>query len=66
MKTPVSQSPIVHCACGRCYSAEAWREIPIAGHWVLGDEPALELRNCDCGTTLSRKVSDGFVKKRNA
>lgn len=45
------------CACGRVHDAAAWRALPYVGRWQLvDDEPALELRNCPCGSTLARRM----------
>lgn len=45
--------------CGRHISAAEWEQLPTLGALVVppyGDDPGevLDLRNCDCGTTLSQ------------
>ncbi|MGH7296902.1 MAG: response regulator [Polyangiaceae bacterium] len=41
------------CACGKVYTFETWRELPICGLMrVPGRRGAIELRNCPCGSSL--------------
>jgi hypothetical protein len=46
-------TPKVCTCCGTVLSAEAWRALRCIGVQELPDEPDLELRNCECGTTLA-------------
>lgn len=48
------------CRCGRRWTALEWRGLPFVGVMDFGeeDEPRLELRNCDCGSTLSRQIEE--------
>lgn len=48
-------SMIKQCGCGRSFTEETWRALDYCGRMDLGeeDEPALELRNCPCGSTLA-------------
>jgi len=54
---------IVKCGCGRCYTAEQWAQLHLAGiqHIPAGGpgEPAydLELRDCACRSTLSIEIA---------
>jgi hypothetical protein len=43
----------LHRRCSCCGEFRPWAELEPAGHWQLDDE-RLELRNCTCGSTLSR------------
>lgn len=47
------------CACGRSYSETEWRSLPLVGvqHWEWGE--ANEMRNCECGSTLSVTLAEG-------
>jgi len=48
-------APIKTCACGRSYTAEQWRRLRLVG--IQPDEPVdLELRDCECGSTLAMPV----------
>lgn len=42
------------CSCGLAYGAVEWSALALRGHMAmeLGTSPALELRNCSCGSTL--------------
>lgn len=40
------------CACGRRYTLEQWQELFLCGELAAGPK-TLELRNCECGSTLS-------------
>lgn len=41
------------CGCGRTYDAAQWRELRLVGLQEDGDGGLLELRDCECGSTLS-------------
>ncbi len=49
--------------CGTAHTPETWAELELVGHQVFDAEPdhglpavCLELRNCDCCTTLSMRL----------
>jgi hypothetical protein len=46
----------VRCACGREYSAGEWSQLRFVGIQRVPCEVSLELRDCFCGSTLSREV----------
>lgn len=49
------------CACGRHYTRIAWRALPLVGIQQVDEQPSaddIELRNCECGSTLGLLVSD--------
>ena len=41
------------CACGRCYSRDEWRTLPLVGHQRYELGLRLELRNCACKSTIA-------------
>ena len=41
------------CRCGASWSRKAWAQLPLVGYADGGDDGELELRNCDCGSTLA-------------
>jgi len=51
---------VKRCACGRAFTVEQWRELRLVG--VMRDEvdsdEDLEVRNCRCGSTISRRLAD--------
>ena len=47
------------CACGRHYTAEEWKKLQLVGIWKSEN---LELRNCECGSTISIEIEP---KKRD-
>jgi hypothetical protein len=46
-------TPKVCTCCGMVISAETWRALRYVGVQEIDDEPDMELRNCECGTTLA-------------
>jgi hypothetical protein len=44
---------VTTCSCGRKYSAADLRKLPLLGLMPDGDGGVLELRDCQCGSTLS-------------
>lgn len=45
--------------CGRAHDAESWAALPLLGWQGLrreGETTCLELRNCECGSTLAIEV----------
>jgi hypothetical protein len=51
------------CGCGRTHTPSEWPHLPFVGVMdgfeAEGNEPAipsLELRNCDCGSTLAVEI----------
>jgi CheY-like chemotaxis protein len=56
----VTEPPSVEkrCACGRSYGADAWRALRWIGEVdngrAIGER--IELRNCECGSTIAREV----------
>ncbi len=47
---------VTTCSCGQTYTAAAFRNLPLCGYQADGDGGELELRNCACGSTISRDV----------
>ena len=50
------------CRCGRAYSRQAWRALPLVGYQCVpedddGPEAHLEYRNCVCLSTLTFYVN---------
>lgn len=53
---------VKRCACGERYTLAAWRRLDRVGLMQLdADGPALELRNCRCGSTISLAVAKATV-----
>ena len=48
-----TRSAVVVCSCGRPYSESAWQALPWCGDQPDG-ELVLEMRDCPCGSTISR------------
>lgn len=49
------------CSCGRSFTTEEWRQLPIVGHQcepadAMGPEVHYEYRNCPCRSTLLVEV----------
>ncbi len=44
------------CGCGRHYDAPAWGALHVRGPMDDGDGGELELRDCDCGSTIAIRV----------
>lgn len=44
------------CACGRSYSHDEWHELKVLPVWDIGLEYRLDLRNCECNSTMAIKV----------
>jgi hypothetical protein len=40
--------------CGRAFDADTWAALPLCGY--VGDEEVLELRHCECKSTISVEV----------
>jgi len=40
------------CSCGKAWTKEAWLTRPEVGVQDLGHGPALDLKNCTCGSTM--------------
>ena len=53
--TPPICTPAAHDAVKK--DDRAWRALTFIGVLQMDDEPALELRNCRCGSTLGREVA---------
>jgi len=52
--------PIVKtCRCGRTYTQSEWEQLPSIGIQKLSPGEGLELRNCQCRSTLSMPVQFG-------
>jgi hypothetical protein len=50
---------VSHCACGRDYTKGEWGELEYVGLIPAVPEvkePAIELRNCRCGSTIGVEV----------
>jgi hypothetical protein len=43
------------CACGLAYTQAAWEELEYVAIWTL-DGVSLELRQCSCRSTISRRL----------
>lgn len=41
------------CRCGESWSRERWAALGLVGYTDGGEDGELELRNCDCGSTLA-------------
>ena len=47
-------APFKLCSCcGKVFTRKQWRELLFVGLQDFPGEPLLELRNCDCGSTLA-------------
>lgn len=44
------------CACGAAYTVAAWKELEHVAIWEF-DSTVLDLRQCACGSTISRLLS---------
>lgn len=53
-----SEPPPKTCACGRTYTAAEWAELRLVGVQVVPDWCSLELRDCECGSTLAVEVTE--------
>jgi hypothetical protein len=56
------ESPCKCGKCGRIYDSAQWVCLPIVGFQTFdyGEEfETLELRNCDCGSTMARSIEEG-------
>jgi hypothetical protein len=49
---------IARCSCGKAYSRQQWRALPGRRPWFIGDGEVLELRECSCRSTMSRRLRD--------
>jgi hypothetical protein len=48
--------PIIkRCPCGALYSLPDWQDLELVGHYP-DERPPLELRNCECGSTIALEV----------
>jgi hypothetical protein len=46
--------PFKRCACGRSYTLDQWRRLPICGLGIgLDDAHPLSQRHCRCGSTIA-------------
>lgn len=45
------------CSCGRSYTAEQWKAQRLVGYMASGNGGTLELRDCNCGSTISVETS---------
>jgi hypothetical protein len=45
--------PIKQCACGAVYTADEWTSLEYVGPMDDGDDGELELRQCDCNSTIA-------------
>jgi hypothetical protein len=50
------------CGCGREHSAEAWETLHLVGEQTT-DVETLEMRNCQCGSTIAVRT---FVREGEA
>ncbi len=50
--------PLKSCACGQTYTGPRWKGLVFVGY-MAGDGGDLELRNCDCGSTLAVRAPKG-------
>lgn len=48
---------LTRCACGRVHAAVDWIDLQPAGMMCLDGEEVLDLRNCHCGSTISRAIA---------
>jgi hypothetical protein len=48
------------CACGRSISPDSWGRLPLLGTTDNGRGigELLELRNCNCGSTLAKPIGE--------
>jgi hypothetical protein len=54
---------VKRCACGARYSLASWRRLVRRGVMQLGeDAPALELRDCACGSTIALEIAPATVR----
>jgi hypothetical protein len=44
------------CACGRSYTRDEWHELKPALTWDLGLDYRLDMRHCECESTMAVKV----------
>lgn len=52
---------VTSCKCGRNYTATGWRLLSLVGEQQCDPGPALQLRNCACGSTISGELGDEFA-----
>jgi len=45
-------------ACGREYTRSGWEDLPLVGTQQFPGDPALELRNCYCRSTIAMEKSE--------
>ena len=54
--------PVHTCSCGETYTLAEWRSLPLCGVQSLypepGEAPALELRDCPCGSTRGLEIDE--------
>jgi hypothetical protein len=54
--TRKSSADYIHeCSCGKTYTIEEWRKLPLVGTVDYGEGP-LELRNCTCRSTRTVEI----------
>lgn len=54
--TPAPNPETIQCGCGRKYSTEEWNRLEYVGLQDDQDGGWLELRNCQCRSTLAIEV----------
>ena len=52
----MSSETVKVCSCGKPYTREQWNELKALPMWDMGLEYRLELRNCECGSTMGLEV----------
>ena len=45
------------CACGRRYDSDGWERLQRLGTMDDGEGGTLEIRNCECRSTISVRVT---------
>lgn len=50
---------MIKCACGRVYTAVTWQDLHKIGNMEMPWGEILELRNCDCNSTLTITLDPG-------
>lgn len=50
--------PFKTCPCGQSFTGPRWKGLLFVGYQA-GDDGDLELRNCDCGSTIAARAPKG-------
>lgn len=53
---------IARCSCGKTYTRQQWRNLPGRRPWFVGIGELLELRECSCKSTISRRLRDALTE----